>query len=128
MIQRAEAENSSQVAIDIMRPRLFSPTLRAGAPVERQVLAMISSNSAACVANGARGLAARPARFDILQSITVPTLVIVGEHDLLTPPADSAEIARAIPGAKLVSIDQAGHMSNMENPEAFNDALLNFLG
>jgi pimeloyl-ACP methyl ester carboxylesterase len=126
-IARAEVENSSQVAIDIMRPRLFSPTLRAGAPVERQVLAMMSSNSAACVANGARGLAARPDSFDTLPTISVPTLVMVGEHDLLTPPADSDLLAQQIPGAKLVTIDQAGHMSNMENPDAFNEALLAFI-
>jgi pimeloyl-ACP methyl ester carboxylesterase len=127
MIERAEAENSSQVAIDIMRPRLFSPTLRAGAPVERQVLAMMSSNSAACVANGARGLAVRADSAATLPTISVPTLVMVGEHDLLTPPADSQLLAQQIPNAKLVRIDQAGHMSNMENPDAFNDALLAFI-
>jgi 3-oxoadipate enol-lactonase len=128
MIRRAEAEHSPQVAIEMMRPSLFSPHLRAGSPVERQVLAMISSNSGAAVANGARGLAARPPSLEVLPRITVPTLVLVGEHDQLTPPTDSEALARAIPGAKLVTIDGAGHMSNMENPEGFNEALLAFIG
>jgi pimeloyl-ACP methyl ester carboxylesterase len=57
----------------------------------------------------------------------VPTLVIVGEHDVLTPPEDSHRIAEGVPNARLVSIDQAGHMSNLENPDAFNAALLEFL-
>jgi pimeloyl-ACP methyl ester carboxylesterase len=126
MIRRAEAENSSQVAIDLMRPKLFSPHLRQGAPVERQVVGMMRSNSGAAVANGARGLAQRAAAFDVLPTISVPTLVVVGEYDQLTPPSDSEAIAQAIPGAKLVSIDGAGHMANMENAEAFNDALLAF--
>lgn len=53
--------------------------------------------------------------------------MLVGEHDVLTPPEDSQRIAEGIPGATLVSIDQSGHMSNLENPEAFNAALLEFL-
>jgi pimeloyl-ACP methyl ester carboxylesterase len=127
MIRRAEAEGTAQVAIDLMRPKLFSPLLRPGAPVERQVVGMMTSNSAAAVANGARGLAQRPASFDLLPSISVPTLVLVGEFDQLTPPSDAEAIAAGIPGAKLVTIDGAGHMANMENPEAFNDALVGFL-
>jgi pimeloyl-ACP methyl ester carboxylesterase len=128
MIRRAEADNSSQVAIEMMQPKLFSPYLRAGAPVERQVLGMMRSNSGAAVANGARGLAQRADSFAVLRTIDVPTLVVVGELDQLTPPADSEAIANGIPGARLVIIDGAGHMANMENPEAFNDALLAFMG
>jgi pimeloyl-ACP methyl ester carboxylesterase len=52
---------------------------------------------------------------------------MVGEHDVLTTPADAQQIASAIPSADLVSIELAGHLSNMENPDAFNEALLRFL-
>ncbi len=127
MIRRAQTEHSSQVAIDMMRPKLFSPHLRTGSPVEVQVLAMMRANSGQSVANGARGLAQRPPSFDVLPTITVPTLVVVGEFDRLTPPSDSEQIAQAIPGAQLVTIDGAGHMANMENPEVFNEALLAFI-
>jgi len=127
MIRRAETEHSPQVAIDMMRPKLFSPHLRPASAVEVQVLAMMRSNTGAAVANGARGLAQRPPSFDVLPTITVPTLVVVGEFDQLTPPSDSQEIATGIPGAQLVTIDGAGHMANMENPEAFNEALLAFI-
>jgi len=62
-----------------------------------------------------------------LESIAVPTHVVVGDEDTLTPPAMSREIARRIPGARLTIIEGAGHLSNIEQPEAFNRAVLDFL-
>jgi pimeloyl-ACP methyl ester carboxylesterase len=128
MAQLAEAQNSPQPAIDGMLPRFFSPHLRAGSLPEQRVRGMIVSSSPRAVADGQRGLAARPASFETLPTINVPTLVLVGEHDMLTPPSDAQALADGIPNAKLVTIDQAGHMSNMENPEAFNAALVDFVG
>ena len=123
----AEEFDSPQPAIDSMLPRLLSPHLRAGSLPERLVRGMMAGSSAQAVANGQRGLAARADSSPTLSTITVPTLVIVGEHDVLTPPDESRLIAEGIPNARLVIIDQAGHMSNLENPEAFNDALLAFV-
>ncbi|MBV9132641.1 MAG: alpha/beta hydrolase [Chloroflexi bacterium] len=122
-----EASSSLQPVIDAMRPRLFSPHLPRGSRVEQQVLGMLASSSVRAVADGERGLALRPSSLPTLPSISVPTLVLCGEFDALTPPADSEVIASGIPGAELVSVDGAGHMSNMENPEAVNEALLNWL-
>ena len=69
----------------------------------------------------------RPDSTPVLQAIHVPTLIVVGEEDTLTPPAFSAEMHRAIHGSELVTIPKAGHMSNLEQPEAFNNALARFL-
>jgi len=69
----------------------------------------------------------RFADFPAWETIAVPTLVIVGEHDRIAPPAYAAEIAAAIPGARLVVIPRAGHVSNIEAPDAFNAALGAFL-
>ena len=69
-------------------------------------------------------------RFDrsaILGEIAVPTLVIGGEHDSLTPPAMKRELAGRIPGARLEILTGCGHMANMERPEAFNWVVLEFL-
>jgi 3-oxoadipate enol-lactonase len=107
---------------------LIAPDLRPGSLLERLTLAMMSSSTPRAVADGARGMALRPESFSVLPTVKVPTLVIVGEHDQMTPPEDSRSIAAGIPGAQLVTIDQAGHMSNLENPDAFNEALLTFLG
>jgi 3-oxoadipate enol-lactonase len=63
----------------------------------------------------------------VLPRIHVPTLVIVGEEDTVTPPADSEFLAQNIPGAALVTIPGAGHLTNIEKPQAFNAALETFL-
>jgi len=65
-------------------------------------------------------------RFE-LEKIGVPTHVVVGDEDTLTPPATSREMARRIPGARLTVIEGAGHLSNLEQPETFNRAVLAFL-
>jgi 3-oxoadipate enol-lactonase len=62
-----------------------------------------------------------------LEAIRVPTHVVVGAEDTLTPPATSREMARRIPGARFTIIEGAGHLSNIEQPVAFNSAVLGFL-
>jgi len=62
-----------------------------------------------------------------MAAVGVPTLVICGEEDALTPPADSQAMAATIPGAKLVMIPAAGHLSNLEQAGAFNTAVQDFL-
>ena len=62
-----------------------------------------------------------------LESIRVPTHIVVGDEDTLTPPALSRTMASRIPGARLTIINGAGHLSNIEQPEAFNKAALAFL-
>jgi len=62
-----------------------------------------------------------------LEKIRVPTLVIAGAEDQIYPPAMAREIARRIPGAELAEIEGAGHLSNLEQPEKFNAAVLKFL-
>jgi len=62
-----------------------------------------------------------------LEDIKVPTHIIVGDEDTLTPPALSQSMAARIPGARLSIVKGAGHLSNLEQPEAFNAAALAFL-
>lgn len=78
----------------------------------------------------ARQTEAMNARIDSrphLAAIAVPTLVLVGDSDPLTPPLLSEEMAAAIPGARLVIIQQSGHGSTLEQPEAVNRALIAWL-
>ena len=63
----------------------------------------------------------------VLPKITVPTLVVVGEEDIVTPPSASEFLVKNIAGAALVKIPGAGHLTNIEKPEAFNAALGPFL-
>ena len=62
-----------------------------------------------------------------LSAITVPTLVLVGDSDPFTPPELSGEIAEAIPEARLVVVKTSGHASTLEQPEAVNRALIEWL-
>jgi pimeloyl-ACP methyl ester carboxylesterase len=78
----------------------------------------------------ARQVQAVMARIDYrpsLPAISVPTLVLVGDSDTFTPPNRSQEIAAAIPGARLVVVPECGHASTIEQPEAVNRALIEWI-
>ena len=60
-------------------------------------------------------------------SVNVPTLVLVGSEDSITPPALSQQLAELIPGARLEVIEGAGHISNAERPAGFNRAIASFI-
>ena len=62
-----------------------------------------------------------------IENIRAPTLVVTGDEDRLYPPALARDMARRIPGARLAEIEGAGHISNLEQPERFNAAVLDFL-
>ena len=70
----------------------------------------------------------RPDSTPTLATIDVPTLIIVGEEDVLTPPKESRAMHAAIPGSRLEILDGAGHVSNVERPAAFNHVASEFLG
>jgi pimeloyl-ACP methyl ester carboxylesterase len=75
------------------------------------------------IAAASLGMAERPDSTPILPTIDVPTTIVVGSADAMTPPPMSEAMAEAIPGAELVILDGAGHLSNLEGPEEFLSAL-----
>jgi pimeloyl-ACP methyl ester carboxylesterase len=91
------------------------------------VRALALSNPAEAIAGAIRALMTRPDSTPLLRTIHCPTLIVVGEEDTLTPPALSEEMHRAIPGSELVIVPGAGHLSSVEQPDAFNSALAAFL-
>jgi 3-oxoadipate enol-lactonase len=117
-----------QAAADAMLPKLFGPESQRDHPAAvAETRAAILRNSPAGIAAALDGMANRPDASDTLAGINVPTLVIVGEHDTLSPPAEMRGIAEQIPGAQFALIPAAGHMSPLENPRVFNAALEHFL-
>jgi pimeloyl-ACP methyl ester carboxylesterase len=62
-----------------------------------------------------------------LATIRVPTLILVGAKDTLTPPSMAAAMQGGIPESRLVEIPESGHLTPLENPPAFNAALAEFL-
>jgi 3-oxoadipate enol-lactonase len=113
---------------EAMLPRLLSPgTLRTQSPIVEQVRQMIRSTPVSGIVGDLMAMTDREDALPLLPRITCPTLVMVGEQDQATPPAESRLIAESIPGAHPVIIPRAGHLANLEEPEAFNKALLRFL-
>lgn len=123
----AEKEGSGAVA-ERMLPKLLAASTHQNQPqVVAAVREMILSTSPAGIARALRGMAARPDSSDLLPRIHCPTLVLVGEQDTLTPPAEAEKLAQAIPGARLEIIAGAGHLSNLEQPARFTHLVEDFL-
>ncbi|HKN85257.1 MAG TPA: alpha/beta fold hydrolase [Nitrospiraceae bacterium] len=128
MIRTAETQGASAIA-DIMIPRLLSAhTIKTNPELVGKVRAMILGNPVETIVSDLRAMAERPDSIPLLAKIARPTLVLVGELDQGTPPSDARLMAEHIPNAHLAILRDAGHVSNLENPEAFNEAVLSFLG
>jgi pimeloyl-ACP methyl ester carboxylesterase len=126
--RRVLAEGVSVVA-EAMLPRLFNDAMRAQHPHSvSETREMMASATPAGVAAALRGMAVRPNIIPrMLAEIAVPTLVMVGEHDMISPVEQMRGIAANIPAAEFQMVAHAGHMSPLENPGAFNTALDAFL-
>jgi len=121
-------EGTGRWMIETMVPRLFGKTTREKHPQRVEaMLALMERTSPRGIAGALRGMAIRTDRRGDLQRITVPTLVLVGEDDVISPPAEARELAGSIPHARLEIIPAAGHLAPYENPEAANDAIVRFL-
>jgi len=99
------------------------PWLRKGSPHWDPLLKMIRGQTPDGVAQGSIAMANRPDSRPDLPTIDVPTTVVVGEDDEITPLEMSQSMVDLIPGAKLSIIPGAGHISNLESPTAFEAAL-----
>lgn len=123
----AETQGTAAIA-DLQVPKLIAEETRQHrAEVEASIRRMIDAATSEGIAAASRGMAQRSDASDLLASITCPTLVIVGEHDILTPPAVAQEYASRIPNAQCIMIPSAGHLANLEQPEAFHQAMSGFL-
>ncbi len=125
--QIAETQGTGAIA-DLQVPRLISEyTHRHHPEVEARVRQLIDEATPQGIAAASRGMAQRADSTELLGGITCPTLVIVGEQDALIPPAVTQDYASRIPGAQFAVIPQAGHLSNLEQPETFLQVIGGFL-
>lgn len=109
-------------------PKFVGATTMASRPaVVREVRRMVEAAPAPVVIDLLHALATRGNSQDLLESITVPTLVVTGVEDEITPAAEAGEWSARIVGAQIVEIASAGHLANMERPDAFNFAVASFL-
>jgi pimeloyl-ACP methyl ester carboxylesterase len=113
---------------EVMLPRLLGETTRQQRPdLVQQVTETILAQDPRGVAAAQRGMAERPDSTAVLGQIAVPTLVITGMQDQLIRPEEGTAMAAAIRDARLVQVPDAGHLANLEQADAVNEALLDFL-
>jgi 3-oxoadipate enol-lactonase len=123
----AESRGSEAIA-DLLIPRLISDyTRQHHHEIEMRLRQMINCSTPQGIAAAARGMAERPDSSDLLARIACPTLVVVGEQDVLTPPSIAQDYAARIPGAQCIVIAGAAHLTNLEQPQAFLQAVGGFL-
>jgi pimeloyl-ACP methyl ester carboxylesterase len=128
MIETVRDKGPGAVA-DEMMPKLLGETSHRERPeIAATVRAMIEGNSRDAIAGAAEAMMNRTDSRPLLSQIAVPTLVVCGEEDGLTPPSDSQGLHDGIADSRLVQIPKAGHLSSIEAPEAFSSALNAFLG
>lgn len=106
---------------------MVHPDRVADAALIKEILDMIERKSLGVFEAQVRALLARPEAGPLLPRIRCPTLLLCGREDAWSPPARHVEMTRSIPGARLVIVDECGHMSTMERPEAVNAALRDWL-
>jgi 3-oxoadipate enol-lactonase len=127
MIELVQTRGTAAVA-DEMLPKLLTETTRIDRPqTAAHVRELITANSVEAIAGALHALMSRPDSTSLLSSIHVPTLIVVGEQDVLTPLPLSEDMQRAIPGSELAVIADSGHLANLEQPAAFAAALTRFL-
>lgn len=120
MAQAAYKNGPSTIA-NMMIPKLLSPlTIRTQPEIVQHVRTMIEGNQISGIAGDLMAMEERPDSIPLLGRITCPTQVIVGELDQATPPSDAKLMADKIPNAQLAIIPDAAHLTNLEQPEAFN--------
>jgi 3-oxoadipate enol-lactonase len=127
MIATARERGAPAIA-DEMIPKLLGETsLRERADLQLRVREMIEENGTEAIVDGLTAMLARPDSTPDLHAISCATLVIVGAEDMPTPPADSERMQAKIPRSRLVLLPLAGHLSNVEAPDLFSKALVDFL-
>jgi 3-oxoadipate enol-lactonase len=125
--ERVRRDGAASIA-DAVLPKLLGATSHRDRPeLVARVRQAIEANPPQGIADALAGLAARADSTPILREIRVPTLVMVGEEDAITPRAEAEALHRGIAGSRLAIVPQAGHLSNMENPGEFNRQLRSFL-
>ena len=117
-----------ELVANAMLPRLFAPNTTAHRPewVHELRQVMLATNPLG-IAAASRGMAERGDARPLLPMVDCPTLVIVGEHDVISPPAEMRDIASAIPRSVFQIIADSGHMAPLEQPSSANAAIRQFL-
>jgi 3-oxoadipate enol-lactonase len=127
LVALARAEGSAAVT-EAMLPGMLGKSTRARSPqAAEEVRRMGAAAPVEGLVAGLEAMMARPDSTPTLATITVPTLIVVGDEDVLTPPAQAELLHAGIAGSRLEVIEGAGHLPCLERPAAFNLLVGEFL-
>jgi pimeloyl-ACP methyl ester carboxylesterase len=122
-----KADGMKTFAEGFLKAVFYEKTFQTQPDAVTMIRSTIENSSPVAVAGTLMALAARTDTTSSLYTIKVPALILVGQHDNLTPPSASHAMKEKIPNAELHVIPNAAHMSNLENVDEFNKYLVNFL-
>jgi YbgC/YbaW family acyl-CoA thioester hydrolase len=122
-------EQGAGAIAESMLPKVLGTSTLDGAPVTvERVRAMMAATPVAGIVGALAAMRDRPDSTPLLPDLAgIPTMVMVGDEDVITPPAQARAMADAIPGASLVVVRSAGHLPPLERPVETTDALVAFL-
>lgn len=127
MAELARTKGASAIG-EKMIPKLLGETTVKNHPnVANRIRSMIEAAQPEGIAQALIGMAQRENSTDLLHQISCPTLIVVGNEDKLTPPTEAETLAQSITASSLELIKGAGHLSNLEQPASFNQAINKFL-
>lgn len=118
----------SAVVASAMKEKLFHPaTLEENPDIVAAVESVMLATSPQTIAAAQRGMAERPDSTELLPQLDLPTLVVCGEKDAISPAEEMRRIAEALPQGRFVQVPRAGHLAPLESPANTNAAILAFL-
>jgi pimeloyl-ACP methyl ester carboxylesterase len=120
--------SGAAAVVEGLLPRLLSPLSMSNRDLLERARRIMLRQKPETLEADLSAMRDRPDARASLSEIAIPTLVLVGEQDALTPPADARAMADAIPGAQFATVPGAGHLTPMERPGAVAAALADFFG
>jgi 3-oxoadipate enol-lactonase len=126
-IELIKSEGIARYAETFLKAVFALQTFDTNPGIIEEMRRIILSNSPLGVCGALLSMAGRTDSSEALSKIGVPTLILVGEHDAVTPPTAAKDMRDRIPNSELHLISNAGHMSNLENPATFSEHLIRFL-
>jgi 3-oxoadipate enol-lactonase len=128
LIALIEQEGMSALAARQLQSTVGRSTLERQAPLAEAVRQMMASVPSEGAIGALRAMAERPDSTPLLETIDVPTLVVGGVEDSITPPEVLRSMAASIPHSRVEILEHAGHLCPLERPAAFNHVVSEFLG
>jgi pimeloyl-ACP methyl ester carboxylesterase len=128
LADRLDREGMANYAVEVLPKMMCAKAIADHPEVAADLVRMMQRAPAAGASTALRTRAERRDYLPLLPALDLPTLIVVGAHDEFTPVADAELMHQNIRNSRLIILEDAGHLTNLEQPAAFNRSLAAFLG